>query len=94
VLTIQVGADMRYNTAYYAPRYLPATGVFYTQDDYEVGNYPYINAYVNCHLKQARFFVQYNHLNSEMGSNNYLVLPDYALDPSFLKIGVSVYFSN
>ena len=94
VLTIQVGADMRYNTAYYAPRYLPATGVFYMQDDYKVGNYPYMSAYVNCQLKSARFFVKYNHFNQGLGNNQYLVLPRYALDPSYFKIGVSAYLTN
>ncbi len=94
VLTIQVGADMRYNTKYYAPCYLPATGVFYLQDKYEVGDYPYVNAYINCQLKQARFFVEYNHLNKGWGSNDYLVLPGYALNPSYFKIGVSASFSN
>jgi hypothetical protein len=94
VLTVQFGADMRYNTKYYAPRYMPATGVFYTQNDYEVGNYPYVNVYANCHLKQTRFYIQYNHLNKSWGSYDYLVLPGYALDPSYLKIGISAFFSN
>ena len=94
VLTIQLGADMRYNTKYYAPRYLPATGVFYMQNEYEVGDYPYINAYINCHLKQARFYIQYNHLNQGFSNNEYLVLPGYALSPSYIKIGISAYFSN
>jgi len=97
VLTVQFGADMRYNTKYYAPRYLPATGVFYQQneyDKYEVGNYPYVSVYANCQLKQARFYIQYNHLNKNWGSRDYLVLPGYALNPTFFKIGISAYFSN
>jgi hypothetical protein len=94
VLTIQVGANIRWNTEYYAPDYLPATGVFYLQDKEKAGNYPYINAYINCQLKSARFFVQYIHLNQTMSGNNYLVLPGYALDPSYFKLGVSVYLKN
>ena len=93
-MTVQFGADMRYNTKYYAPRYLPATGVFYAQNDYEVGDYPYVNVYANCHLKQVRFYIQYNHLNKSWGSYDYLVLPGYALDPNYLKIGISAFFSN
>ncbi len=88
---------MRYNTGYYAPNYLPATGVFYLQDEENkemTGNYPYINAYINCQLKTARFFIQYNHLNETMSGNNYLVLPGYALDPSYFKFGVSIYLKN
>jgi hypothetical protein len=94
VLTIQAGTNVRYNTGYYAPRYLPATGAFYAQDDYKTGNYPYLNVYVNFHLSQARFFVEYNHLNKGWWGNDYLVLPGYALNPSYFKIGVSVNFGN
>lgn len=94
VLTIQIGADMRYSTKYYAPRYLPATGVFYMQDEYQTGDYPYVSVYANCQLKQARFFIEYNHLNKAWGSNNYIVTPGYALNPSYFKFGVSAYFGN
>ncbi|MBO7337302.1 MAG: putative porin, partial [Paludibacteraceae bacterium] len=33
VLKTQIGVDCYYNTAYYAPKYMPVTGVFYTQQD-------------------------------------------------------------
>jgi hypothetical protein len=94
VLTIQAGVHVRYNTSYYAPRYLPATGAFYMQHDYKVGDYPYMGLYANCHLSQARFFVEYNHLNKGWWGNNYLVLPGYALNPSYLKIGISANLGN
>ncbi|MBR2496748.1 MAG: putative porin, partial [Parabacteroides sp.] len=64
VLTVQLGANMYYNTAYYAPYYEPATQQFQTQDKVKVGNYPLINAYANFHLKQARFFVMGYNLSS------------------------------
>ena len=94
VLDVQVGADMRYNTKYYAPNYLPATGMFYQQNEYQTGGYPHINAYINCHLKQARFFFIYNHLNKGFGSNNYLILPGYALNPAYFKLGVSLFLAD
>ena len=94
VLSLQLGVNMRYNTKYYAPAYMPATGQFYIQNKQEFGDYPYMNAYINCHLKRARFFVEYNHLNKGMSGDNYLVLPGYALNPSFIKFGVSANFSN
>ena len=50
VLSVQVGADLHYNTAYYAPYYEAATQQFQVQDEVKIGNYPLINTYVNFNL--------------------------------------------
>ena len=50
VLMVQLGANMYYNTSYYAPYYEPATQQFQVQDEVKVGNYPLVNAYVNFSL--------------------------------------------
>ena len=94
VLTVQLGANMYYNTAYYAPYYEPATQQFQIQDKIKVGNYPLINAYANFHLKQARFFVMGYNLGSKFIDPNYFSLPHYPLDPFVLKMGVAVTFNN
>lgn len=94
VLTIQLGANMYYNTAYYAPYYEPATQQFQMQDKVKVGNYPLINAYANFHLKQARFFVMAYNLSSKFATPNYFSLAHYPLDPMVLKMGVAVTFNN
>ena len=49
VLTVQLGADVRYFTKYHAPAYMPATGQFYLQpenDQVEIGGYPIVNRFV------------------------------------------------
>ncbi len=97
VLTIQLGANMYYNTAYYAPYYEPATQQFQLQregKEAKVGNYPLINAYANFHLKQARFFVMAYNLGSKFVTPNYFSLSHYPLDPMVLKMGVAVVFNN
>lgn len=94
VLTVQLGANMYYNTAYYAPYYEPATQQFQVQDEVKVGNYPLINAYANFHLKQARFFVMAYNLGSKFVTPNYFSLAHYPLDPMVLKMGVAVTFNN
>lgn len=93
VLTFQLGVDMRYNTKYYAPSYMPSVGQFYSQRQKEYGDYPYMGAFLNCHLKRARFFIQYNHMNQEWSDHHYVSMPGYALNPSFLKLGVSANLS-
>ncbi len=95
VLNIQLGVDMRWNSAYYAPNYMPATGQFFVQDpnsiDYQkYGDYVYMDAFINFHLKRVRFYVEFNHLNKLWTNHyNYLYMRGYAMDPSYLKFGLS-----
>ncbi|MCC8155535.1 MAG: putative porin [Tannerellaceae bacterium] len=97
VLTFQLGAELYYNTAYYAPYYEPATQQFQLQNEdnrIKVGNYPLMNAYLNMHLKQARFFIMGYNLSSKFVEPNHFSLLHYPLDPMFLKTGVIVTFNN
>lgn len=96
VLNLQIGVDARWNSAYYAPNYMPATGQFFLQDpDSELyqkyGDYMHMNAYLNFQLKRARFYLQMNHLNKLWTNNhNSMYMRGYAMDPSYLKFGLSV----
>ena len=95
VLSVQLGADVHYHTLYHAPYYEPATQQFRQQDDIKIGNYPLINAYVNFHLKQARFFISGYNLGSILIDNpSYFSMPHYPLNPMVIKMGISVMFNN
>jgi hypothetical protein len=108
VLTIQLGGNVHYWTSYYAPSYEPATQQFRLQKEgfnentgdfdekVKVGNYPLINGFVNAHLKQTRFFVEWYNLGTEFLTNppNYFSLPHYPVNPSIIKMGLSVNFIN
>ncbi len=89
VLTTQLGAEARYFSAYYAPNYMPAIGQFYVQQEQKVGDYPFVNVYGNFHLKTVRFFINYTHANFDISEPNYFLLPNYPVNPSMLKIGIS-----
>jgi len=89
VLSIQLGVNVRYHTAYYAPKYMPAIGQFYTQSDTKIGNYPVMNAYLNFHLKRTRFFVEYYHLNQMFMDGSYYSMPNYPINPAIMKFGIS-----
>jgi len=89
VMTTQLGVDCRYNTTYYAPAYMPATGQFYTQQNVKIGNYPMMNLYGNFHLKRMRFFVMYSHLSSLFATPKYFSAPHYPMNPTILKVGLS-----
>jgi hypothetical protein len=92
VLNVQMGADVRYFTKYYAPAFMPATGQFYLQpenDKVEIGNYPLVNVYVNVLLKRTRIYVMMYHVNKGMGNSNYFYAPHYPINPRLLKFGLS-----
>ena len=58
VLVMQIGADAYWNTAWYAPAWNPAVGVFHNQTETKYGNAPYFDAFVNMQWKRACIFVK------------------------------------
>lgn len=90
VLVVQVGASLRYHTSYYAPEYMPATGQFYTQNQYKLGNYPNLNFYASFFLKRMRFFVEYtNAYQSLFNGTDYFSMPNYPTNPATFHMGLS-----
>lgn len=93
VLTVQLGADVRYFTTYNAPAYMPATGQFHLQkanDQVDIGGYPIVNVYANLHLKRTRIYVMMYHVNDGLISRqNSFYAPHYPINPRLLKIGIS-----
>ncbi|WP_289111900.1 putative porin [uncultured Bacteroides sp.] len=92
VLTVQLGADVRYFTKYNAPAYAPGVQQFHlqpTDDLVEIGGYPIVNVYANLHLKRTRIFAMMYHVNAGMGSANSFLTPHYPINPRLFKIGVS-----
>ena len=92
VLTVQLGADVRYFTKYNAPAYAPGVQQFHlqpTDDLVEIGGYPIVNVYANLHLKRTRIFAMMYHVNAGMGSANSFLVPHSPINPRLFKIGVS-----
>ncbi len=90
VLRLQVGLDGHMQSRYYAPSYNPALSAFYNQRETEVGNYPYLDAFVMGKWKRMRIFVKYQHVNKGLfGNGEYFSLANYPLNPGMFKIGIS-----
>lgn len=92
VLTVQLGADVRYFTEYYAPGYTPAIQQFNLQPEetrVKIGGYPIVNVYANLHLKRTRIFVMMYHINAGSGNRNAFLVPHYPINQRLLKLGVS-----
>ena len=95
VLRVELGADVRYFTEYYAPDYAPSIGQFTTQDAktrVKIGNYPVCNVYANLHLKHCRLYAAVNHVNASSG--NAFLAPHYPINPLNFNFGLSWNFFN
>lgn len=93
-LGLQTGVSIHYNTSFYAPNYMPATGQFFLQEQKELGDYPKVNVYFNFRIKRTRLFIMYEHANASIGSKNYFSALHYPINPSMLKYGLIWTFYN
>ena len=97
-LDAQIGVDLRYFTKYHAPILCPATGMFATQQETNVGNYPWMNVYANFYVRsiRLRFFAHYQHLSYWFFKENmgYLAMPGYPTNRDIFRAGVAWHFYN
>ncbi len=96
ILRVQIGADMRFFTSYYAPDYSPSIQQFAVQDPsherMKIGSYPIIGAYANLHLKHCRIYVSARHVNA--GEGHSFLVPHYPINPMTIHFGLSWNFFN
>ena len=94
VLTMQLGWNVNFHTKYYAYAYMPATGLFYLQNEQQIGNYPFFDFFLNLQIKRARIFVRSDGLNTlnffrnSIGKENFMVYR-YPTNDLRLKVGLS-----
>ena len=97
-LDTQIGVDVRYFTKYHAPVLCPATGMFATQQETTVGNYPWMNIYANFYVRsiRLRFFAHYQHLSYWFFKNNtgHITMPGYPTNRDVFRAGLAWHFYN
>lgn len=95
VMTLQIGADAKWHTAYYAPYYEPSTQLFRPQEEIKIGGQaPLISVYANAHLKRTKFFVQYYNIGALIFKPNHFSMPNYPLYPPVFRLGIAVDLRN
>jgi len=89
VLHAQIGVDARYNTAYYADAYNPATGLFHLQDEKKYGDFPYIDAYASLRLKRTKVFFKMFNVGTEFIDKEYFTVPHFPMNRRTFRLGVN-----
>jgi hypothetical protein len=88
-LLVQLGFDLFYHSPYFANAFMPSTGLFYLQDEKELGNFPFVDLFLNLKLKRTRFFLKYENLTTGLAGNNFYTILHYPMNPRMLKFGLS-----
>ncbi|MCK4663887.1 MAG: putative porin [Bacteroidales bacterium] len=89
LIKFQIGFDVFYNTEYYAPAYMPATGQFYVQNEKLIGDYPFVDVFINLKIKRARLFFKMEHINEGILEKEYFTSLHYPVNERAFKFGVS-----
>lgn len=87
-MTMQIGADATFNTAYHAPAYNPATGAFQIQNKELVGNCPYIDVFANIQWKRASIFLKFTNAGQGWPTADYFSAYQYIKPKRAFKVGI------
>ena len=90
VMKMQIGADIRWNTPWYAPSFNPVTGTFMAQNEILYHNGPRFDAFVNIQWKRACIFAKLENAGQgwPMEKHDYFSANRYIVTDRVLKLGI------
>lgn len=90
-LIFHAGFDLYYTTPYAGNSYMPATGVFYLQDNSKTGGYPFLDLFLDWRIKRTRFFLTWNNVLSGpiLLGNNFFSTYGYPMKPRNIRFGLA-----
>ena len=89
-LSVFTGVKLTYYNNVQLMSYAPSLGQFYLANNTSVGNYPFVDFFINTRIKSVRLFFALTHLNSSLNKeNNYFGAQNYPLEDRAYKIGIN-----
>jgi hypothetical protein len=86
-LLVQIGFDFNFSSLYYADAFMPATGLFYLQNEKKTNGYALADFFVNFRIKTARVFVKLENITDIFSGTGYYLTPHYPMQGTTLKFG-------
>jgi hypothetical protein len=85
-----LGIDFYYTTKYKASAYMPATGLFHLQDEYNVGGFPFLDAFLAIRIKRTRIYVSLNNVlqGFRFVGENFFTAYNYPMKPRNFRAGL------
>lgn len=88
-LHIETGAELFMHTRYNAMAYMPATGRYYNQNTTAIGEYPFVNVFLNAKIKRTRILLSFDHVNSGLTGAEYFLIPRNPMNVRVFRYGVA-----
>lgn len=90
-MIMQIGANTRYTTKWYAPSFNPVAGVFMNQKEEQYGNCPVFDVFVNFQWKKVSLFLKMENMGNGWPADrhDYFTAHHYIQTPATLKFGIS-----
>jgi len=85
---VQVGFEAFYNTPFYARFYNPALGTFYDQQEFQMGGFAFVDAFLNLRIKRANLFFKFNNIGAGLLGYNYMMTNGYPVAEQTFAFGV------
>lgn len=91
-LQLQVGFNAQYYSEFYGYAYNPSVNQYYVQTGKPVGDYPFIDFFLNARIKPVRIFVKIDHVTQSFLGSNYSLTPGYLQNDRAFKFGINWLF--
>ncbi|MDF2452755.1 MAG: hypothetical protein K0S26_2259 [Bacteroidota bacterium] len=91
-LQLQVGFNAQYYSEFYGYAYNPSVNQYYLQTKEPVGDYPFIDFFLNARIKPVRIFVKIDHVTQGFLGSNYSLTPGYLQNDRAFKFGINWLF--
>ena len=90
-MIMQIGANTRYTTQWYAPAFNPVAGVFMNQKEELYGNCPVFDVFVNFQWKKVSLFLKLENAGNGWPADrhDYFTAHHYIQTPTTFKFGIS-----
>ncbi len=95
-LHLQTGFTVKYFTSFYASAYHPVLGDYYMQRTQKIGDFMWLDYFVNFKVKRFRFYLKAEHLNAlwERTAPKYYSAPGYPMRDFNIRFGINWIFFN
>jgi hypothetical protein len=95
VLNARIGVDIYYNTRFYDYAYNPAVGMFHTQSEKKIGNYPWADLFASFKWKRANIYLKLTNAGEGiLGDRIYFSSLHYPRNKRMFRYGISWFFNN
>ena len=84
----QIGFDLRYASAWFAPAYMPLTGQFYVQETGKVAAHPSFDAFLSFKVQSFRFFVKMENVLGDYAGSRYFQIYNNPVPEATFRFGI------